>query len=174
MHAELRWFVFDTLQRRSPQPGDRKRYCLNQNHLTMASFDFNLSEPPSDSRQRELWLQHAIGFILFQDVRDYALQQVDPLLNDDAKAAATKAINDAVYGLMMVLDGVTGALANESQRVNLRVVAELVDTKSEVLIESLDLMDGDGMYMGYHGWIENDFGESPPITTDPKSQQDRQ
>ncbi len=27
MHAELRWFVFHTLQRRSPQPGDRKRYA---------------------------------------------------------------------------------------------------------------------------------------------------
>jgi hypothetical protein len=26
MHAELRWFVSYTLQRRSPQPGDRGRY----------------------------------------------------------------------------------------------------------------------------------------------------
>jgi hypothetical protein len=26
MHAELRWFAFHTLQRRSPQPGDRSRY----------------------------------------------------------------------------------------------------------------------------------------------------
>jgi hypothetical protein len=25
MHAELRWFVSHTLQRRSPQPGDRRR-----------------------------------------------------------------------------------------------------------------------------------------------------
>ena len=49
----------------------------------MATFEFNLSEPPSDSRQRELWLQHAIGFVLFQDVRNYALQQVDPLLNEN-------------------------------------------------------------------------------------------
>lgn len=140
----------------------------------MASFNFKLSEPPGDSRQRELWLQHAIGFILFQDVREYALQHVDPLLNDDAKAAATKAINDAMYGMMMVLDGVTGALTNESQRVNLRVAAELVDTKAEDVIESLDLMDGDGMCMGYHGWIENDFGDTPPFTTEPDSQQDRQ
>jgi hypothetical protein len=27
MHAELRWFVFYTLQRHSPQPGDRSRYA---------------------------------------------------------------------------------------------------------------------------------------------------
>ena len=140
----------------------------------MAAFDFNLSEPPSDSRQRELWLQHAIGFILFQDVRDYALQQVDPLLKDDAKAATAKAINDAVYGLMMVLDGVTGMLTNKSRRMNLRVFAELVDAKSDDVVESLDLMDGDGMGMEYHGWIENDFGDSPPFTAEPKSKVDGQ
>jgi hypothetical protein len=135
----------------------------------MATFDFELSEPPGDSRKRELWLQHAIGFIIFQDIREYALAQVDPSLNDDAKAAATNAINDAIYGLMMVLDGVTGVLANESQCVKLRVIAELVDANEDNVIESLDLIDGDGMCMGFHGWIENDFGDSPPFTTEPES-----
>ena len=140
----------------------------------MAAFEFNLSEPPSDPRQRELWLQHAIGFIIVQDVRDYALQQVDPLLSDDAKSAATKAINDAVYGLMMVLDGVTGCLSNESRRVNLRVFAELADVETDEVVESLDLMDGDGMCMGYHGWIENDFGDTLPFNAEPKSEEERQ
>jgi hypothetical protein len=140
----------------------------------MAAFEFNLSEPPSDPQQRELWLQHAIGFILFQDVRDYALQQIDPSLKDSEKSAAIKAINDAVYGLMMVLDGVTGSLSNESRRVNLRVLAELVDVETEEIVESLDLMDGDGMCLGYHGWIESDFGDILPFTAEPKSEEDRQ
>jgi hypothetical protein len=43
----------------------------------MATYHFKLSDPPSTSRKRELWLQHGIGFILFQDVRDYALRQID-------------------------------------------------------------------------------------------------
>ncbi len=140
----------------------------------MATNDFKLSDPPSDSRKRELWLQHGIGFILFQDVRDYALQRIDPSLKDDEKAAAIKAINDTVYGLMMVLDGVTGTLANDSQRMNLRVFAELADVESDEVLESLDLMDGDGMCMGYHGWIENDFGDIPPYTAEAKSEEDRQ
>lgn len=33
MHAELRWFVSHTLQRRSPQPGDRGRYREDKNAL---------------------------------------------------------------------------------------------------------------------------------------------
>ena len=115
-----------------------------------------------------------VGFILFQDVRDYALQQMDASLKDDEKAAAIKAINDAVYGLMMVLDGVTGSLSNESRRVNLRVLAELVDIETDEVVEALDLMDGDGMCMGYHGWIENDFGDILPFTAEPKSEEDRQ
>ena len=140
----------------------------------MAAFEFNLSEPPSDLRQRELWLQHAIGYILFQDVRDYALQQIDPSLKDGEKSAAVKAINDAVYGLMMLLDGKTGSLSNESRRVNLRVLAELVDVETDEIVESLDLMDGDGMCLGYHGWIESDFGDILPFTAEPKSEEDRQ
>jgi hypothetical protein len=56
----------------------------------MTTTEFQLSQTPNDPRQRELWLQHAVGFILFQDVREYALQQLEPSLTDDSKAAATK------------------------------------------------------------------------------------
>ncbi len=140
----------------------------------MATSDLQLSDPPIDARNRELWLQHAVGFILFRDVRDYALKQIDTSLTDNEKLAAEKAINDAVYGLMMVLDGVTGALANESLRVTVRVVAELVEDESDDVIASLDLMDGDGMCMGYHGWIKNDFGDPPPFIAEPELPEDRQ
>ena len=129
----------------------------------MASFDFQLSKPPEDSRQRELWLQHAIGFILCQDVRVYAMQKIDQTLSDEAKGAASKSIDDALYGLMMVLDGITGALKNDDERVQLRVNAELISSANGEVVQSLDLMDGDGMCMGYHDWIENDYGNPPPF-----------
>lgn len=130
---------------------------------TMATTDYRLSDPPSDLRQRELWIQHAAGFILFQDMREYALERIDPALPEEAKAVARKGIDDAVGGLMMILDGVTGAIRNDTHRVNLRVAVELVDTNSNEVTQSLDLMDGDGMCMGYHGWIDNDFGDAPPF-----------
>ena len=37
MHAELRWFVFDTLQHHLPQPGDRRRYELANNSRSHAN-----------------------------------------------------------------------------------------------------------------------------------------
>ena len=59
--------------------------------------------------------------------------------------------------------GVTGSLANESLRVTFRAEAQLTDSESDDVIELIDLMDGDGMCMGYHGWIVNDFGALPPF-----------
>lgn len=113
-------------------------------------------------RSRELWLQHAIGHILFRDVRDYALGQMDSTLSPEARAAATKAANDAVYGLMMILDGVTGSLENDSSTVSLQVLAQLTTKKNGEVVHSLDLSNGDGMCMGYHYWQAGDFGEIPP------------
>jgi hypothetical protein len=129
----------------------------------MSTSDYQLSTPPTDPHERELWLQHAAGFILFQDMREYARQQIDPSLNDEARAAAEKGIDDAVYGMMMILDGVTGGLANDTNRVNLRVAVELASNTTDEPAATVDLFDGDGMCMGYHGWRENDFGDKPPF-----------
>jgi len=137
----------------------------------MATYNYQLAGSPESERARELWLQHAVGFIVFEDIRRYALDQIDPQLSPEARQAVQKGIDDAVYGLMMVIDGVTGALSNDSERVELSIVARHV-TKDEKqgtdLINELDLARGDGMCMGYHGWVQGDFGADPVAT--PKAQ----
>jgi len=80
----------------------------------------NSTNRPKETGELELWLQHATGRILFEDVRGYAIDRIEQALSAEAHAAAKKGIDDALYGLMMVLDGVTGALANETQRVEAR------------------------------------------------------
>jgi len=118
-----------------------------------------LGPTPILPRSRELWLQHAAGFILFRDVRQYAIDRLDPTLDGTARAAALKAIDDAVYGVMMVMDGVTGDLRNSENVVHLRT--EVCLSKCSMTGEPIDciiLADGDGMCMGFHSWIEGDFG----------------
>jgi hypothetical protein len=130
----------------------------------MATYKYQLADPPESKRARELWLQHGVGFIVFEDIRRYALDQIDPHLAPEARAAVQKGIDDAVYGLMMVVDGVTGALSNDSERVELSIVARHVrkDQQGEsAVISELDLARGDGMCMGYHGWLKGDFGDNP-------------
>ena len=127
----------------------------------MASSDLELQPPPRNERSFELWLQHAAGRILFEDVRGYALKQVDPNLSADARAAAEKGINDTLYGLMMVIDGVTGELRNDEHAVDLSIAVRLISRSSNEVAAAIDLREGDGMCMGYHGWIAGDYGETP-------------
>ncbi len=102
-------------------------------------------------------MQHCAGFILFRDVRDYAIRAMDAGLSEDARAAAVKAIDDALYGMMMVADGVTGSLRNNAHSVRVHVSVQLLEGRK--VVQSLDLADGDGACMGFHGWKDGDFGE---------------
>jgi hypothetical protein len=123
-----------------------------------------LADAPVEPRARELWLQHAAGFILFEDVRRYAMERIDPALSGDARAAVQKGIDDAVYGLMMVIDGVTGGLSNQAQSVYIDFVVRFATSTGERKIESeVDLRRGDGMCMGYHMWLQGDFGTTPIV-----------
>ena len=73
---------------------------------------------------------------------------------------------------MMVLDGVTDALANDSERIDCRVVAQHVrqgESDDDTVISEVDLANGDGMCTGYHGWIDWDFGSSPVVEAEADS-----
>ncbi len=54
-------------------------------------------------------------------------------------------INDAVYGLMMVMDGVTGRLSNSEYAVTIKSIIQL--EKNGETIQEIDTFKGDGMCM---------------------------
>lgn len=129
----------------------------------MATYQRRLTQPPSDEREREIWIQHAVWLIFFEDSRNYAIEQLDDRLSVDARTAALKAIDDAVYGMMMIIDGVSGSLQNEKYRVALSVSVQLTDLEAGETLTEINLADGDGMCMAFHGWKDGDFGSHPPI-----------
>jgi hypothetical protein len=136
----------------------------------MATWQHELVDPPSEPRARELWLQHAAGFIVFEDVRRYAMERIEPGLSAEAVAAAKKGIDDAVYGLMMVIDGVSGGISNANHNVFIDFVVRLATRKDSIddgLLSEVDLRQGDGMCMGYHGWLEGDYGKYPVAVARP-------
>lgn len=121
-----------------------------------------LAEPPSDTRRRELWLQHAAGLILLDGVRNYAVDNLDRDLSESEKAAAVAGIEDALYGLMMVIDGVPAPLQRDELRVELGFSVRLV--RAGNVEHEIDLFEeGDGMCMGFHYWTANDFGDDPVV-----------
>ena len=127
----------------------------------MASYQLELQTPPRDESSCELWLQHAAGRIIFEDIRGYALERIDRNLSSEAQEAARKATDDAVYGLMMIIDGVSGTLRNDKHEVEISVAVSLLDRTSGKLASQIDLREGNGMCIGYHGWLEGAYGDNP-------------
>lgn len=122
---------------------------------------YKLTNPPTEERARELWLQHAAGFILFQDMRKYAIDQIASNTDDNTKDMIIKGIDDAIYGLMMIMDGVTGCLKNDQYAVSIENIIKL--ERNGVTIQEIRTFHGDGMCMGFHGWKEYDFGDIYPV-----------
>ena len=130
----------------------------------MGSWEFEVARAPEEERARELWLQHAAGFILMQDVRIHALRELPATLSAGEREIAEKAIDAAVYGLMQVVDGVSGGLRNERERISLSlwVTHEEIDPAgNDRTLASMNLFEGDGMCMGVHDWYEGEFGDDP-------------
>lgn len=133
----------------------------------MATFNYTLANPPGDGRERDLWLQHAAGFTIMENVRQEAIRQLPSTLSDDARAAALDAIDATIYQLMALIDGVSVGLRNDVYSIDLRMLAQLRrwDSASNTndIVEQMDLRDGDGMSIGVHGWMEGDYGRTPIV-----------
>jgi hypothetical protein len=123
------------------------------------SHEFKLGATPVDADRREIWMKHAAGFILLEDVHGYALSRLDPNLSPSERRAAVTAIDETLYGLMMVLDGVTGALQDSERSIVTKTVIHL--RGGDAVLAEVDASEGDGMCLGYHRWIEGDFGADP-------------
>lgn len=137
----------------------------------MATRDYELVGPPSGERAKELWIQHAAGFILMEDVRREALRGLPEGLSSAELVIAEKAIDSSLYCLMAVIEDLSGGLCNKTEIVQLRLtvvhgkIPQADDLEGEIEeISSLDLARGDGPCMGIAGWFEGDFGKNPVAT----------
>lgn len=120
-----------------------------------------LANPPSNERDRELWMQHGAGYIIFENIRKYAINRIPVDIDETLREVHLKIIDDTIYGMMMQMDGIFDPLENENYRLALQT--NIVLYKDEEVIEELNTLDGDGMCMGFHGWIENDFGSDEVV-----------
>ncbi|HCN49500.1 MAG TPA: hypothetical protein DIT10_10465 [Chryseobacterium sp.] len=121
-----------------------------------------LANPPSDQRDRELWMQHGAGYIVFENIRKSAISKIPSEADNTLREAHLTAIDNTIYGMMMQMDGIFGSLENENYRLDLQT--NIVLYKDGEVMEELNTLEGDGMCMGFHGWIENDFGSDEIVT----------
>lgn len=158
-------FVVRSADKRAPisiQSDNVEHVAIRRRDLRMATSDLRLVDPPEGERARKFWVQHAAGLIIFEDARKYAIERIGSNVDEETRKHIVAGIDDAIYGLMMIVDGVTGCLQNEHYAVTLESRVRLRDKRpgADVVATELVLSDGDGMCMGYHGWLEGDYGSA--------------
>ncbi len=90
------------------------------------------------------------------------LARLDPKANPAERRAAMTAIDDTMYGPMMVLDGVTGVLRDSERSVVMKTLIQL--RHGDDVVAEMDAA-GEGMCMGYHGWMDGSFGDDPVVSS---------
>ncbi len=101
------------------------------------------------------WIDAAnvFGHHLMASSRDYAFRNIpasaDPMTQEIAKKCAL----DAIYGLLMILDGIPSNNIDEDTKVTYSLTAQV--TRVGQTVERVELApEGDGLCMGYSEWVK--------------------
>jgi hypothetical protein len=123
--------------------------------------EFNIGEVPEDEHSRLVHLSNAFGKLLFETVRTPARGRT-LLLDDFARAPVEELLDKQLYGVIQILDGVTYPIRNEDVEVEFVLSARLRRRENQEVIAQVELgPNGEGLRMGYAGWLEDDFGDVP-------------
>jgi hypothetical protein len=99
--------------------------------------------------------------ILFERVRAAGLATLERKSTAATRAAVELAVDATMYALMMQIDGVSGGIHGGGHELKLSFGVEL--RRGGSIVDKLDLFHGDGMCMGFHAWVEGDFGTDPVV-----------
>ena len=98
------------------------------------------------------------GWHLMRAARDYAFKRIPKDASPEVRATAERAALDAIYGVMMLLDGVASSTSGNAQ-IEYALVARIRTGANANAVENIELApDGDGLCMGFQGWIAGGFG----------------
>src|SRR5437588_10935268 len=115
------------------------------------------AEWSADEQARWIDAADIFGRHLRESARDYALEKIPASASDEAKAVAKEAVLDALYGVMMVLEGIPRNDIDPEHWLQYVLSARVRDRHGATL-ETIELSPGgDGLCMSYHGWLIDDF-----------------
>lgn len=123
---------------------------------------FDIGPLPEDSHARLIHLSNVFGRVLFDTARDPAMDQARSL-PESMRPEAEKLINDVLYAAVQVLDGVTKPITNDRLGVEIVLSARLRDKATGEVSDVVELgPNGEGLTMGFAGWVQGDFGAVSP------------
>jgi hypothetical protein len=123
---------------------------------------FDIGPLPQDPHARLIHLSNVFGRVLFDTARDPAMNQARSLPKS-MRPEAERLVNDVLYAVVQVLDGVTEPITNDRLRVEIVLSARLRDKATGQVSDVVELgPNGEGLTMGFAGWVRGDFGTVAP------------
>jgi hypothetical protein len=115
----------------------------------------------SDAHDRLIHLSNVFGRVLFDTARDPARERASAL-PEASREEVLALVDDLLYAVVQVLDGVTRPIGNDHLSMEIVASARLRDKTTGEVSEVVELgPDGEGLGMGFAGWVEGDFGSMP-------------
>ena len=103
---------------------------------------------------------HTFGHLLLSHAKNEALSKLPETASVESKEIADKAVTDALYNLMMILEGVVGAPIGDAQSIEFALIAKIRNSTDET-IEQFELAPNgeEPACMGFHSWTSGSFRE---------------
>ena len=108
-------------------------------------------------------MQHAIGYVVMAQMREYAVERIPSDASREARQLAMRVLDHALFGLMEICDGYNVPLRNPTHEFTVDLVGTLRRRDDDTVVATQSLYEGEGACMGVHGWLDGDFGEEPPV-----------
>jgi hypothetical protein len=119
---------------------------------------FDVGPIPEDAHARLIHLSNAFGRLLFETVRA-STREAATSIPDTRQTQLDELLDAQLYAVLQLIDGVTVPIGNDRIRVEFVLKARLRERENDKVIEEVELgPDGEGLCMGYHGWVDGDFG----------------
>jgi hypothetical protein len=101
---------------------------------------------------------HTFGHLLMSHARDDAIGRIPAKATKETKEIAAKAAENALYNVMMILEGVVGVPSDGKHNLEFALMLRVKDRKDK-LVEEFELApEGDEpACMGFHFWTDGDF-----------------
>jgi hypothetical protein len=127
----------------------------------MSPERIDVGELPEEAHARLIHLSNVFGRVLFDTARSPSPKDGESL-PEAANTEAAAVVDRTLYGALQVLDGVTPPIGNEDLDIEFVLTARVSDRATGQLIDEIELgPNGEGLCMGFHGWVEGDFGSVP-------------
>jgi hypothetical protein len=113
---------------------------------------------PLEHHARWLHAGNAFGAHLVQ-VREAALATIPSEATAEERARINKAVDTALCGVMALLDGYPRTDLGSKYHAVYALIARMCPKGSMKPVEEIELApNGDGLQMGFWGWVKGDFG----------------